>query len=242
MSVKIRDHMDKIRTMKYTHTSATTKDVIYLLGGRVMLALETALANAANMFLVTGLINYTKVSTEVWVVGQTVYWDNANSRFTNVNGVGVVRAGVAAEAAANPSTTGYILLDLEAADMVPEIQRLASVATITTAGVATYTAAQLLGKLIKRDPAGSARSDVTPTAAQIVAAIPNARVGDCFEFTIRNDADAAETITVTAGTGVTLSGTMTVAQNNSKKFLAVLDNVTSGAEAVTIYSLGTFVH
>lgn len=242
MSVKVRDYMEKIRTMKFTHTSATTKDVIYLLGGRIMLALETALANVANMFLVAGLIEYTKVSAQAWVAGDTVFWDNTNSYFTNVNGVGLVRAGLAAEGAANPSSTGMVLLDPEAADMVPEVQRLASVATLTTAGVVTYTAAQLLGQLIKRDPNGAARSDVTPTAALIVAAIPKAKIGDCFETTIRNDADAAETITVTAGTGVTLSGTMTIAQNNSKKFLVVLDAVAPGSEAVSIYSIGTFVH
>jgi len=112
------------------------------------------------------------------------------------------------------------------------------VTTINTAGAATYTAAQLLGGLILRDPAGGARSDVSPTAALIIAAITQAGVGNSFEFTIRNTADAAETITVTAGTGVTLSGTMTIAQNNSKRFLAVV----TASTTVTIYSLGTIVH
>ena len=117
-----------------------------------------------------------------------------------------------------------------------------TVTTDTTAGALTYTAAMLLGGIILRDPNGAGRSDVTPTAALLVAAIPGAAVGQAFEFTIRNTADAAETITVTAGTGTTLSGTMTIAQNNSKRFLAVLTNVTSGAEAYTVYSLGTVVH
>ncbi len=35
---------------------------------------------------------------------------------------------------------------------------------------------------------------------------------------------------------------MTVAQNNSRRFLAVCTNVTGGAAAVTIYSLGAAVH
>lgn len=117
-----------------------------------------------------------------------------------------------------------------------------TVATLSTADVVTYTAAQLLGGLILRDPNGGGRSDVSPTAALIVAAIPGATVGQSFEFTIRNTADAAETITVTAGAGVTLSGTMTIAQNNSRRFLAVLTNVGAATEAVTIYSLGTLVH
>ncbi len=111
-------------------------------------------------------------------------------------------------------------------------------ATLNTAGNLTLTAAQLLGGLILRDPAGGARTDTTPTAALLIAAITQAKTGNSFEFTIRNTAGAAETITVAAGSDVTLSGTMTIAQNNSKRFLAV---VTSGT-TVTIYSLGTVVH
>jgi hypothetical protein len=111
-----------------------------------------------------------------------------------------------------------------------------------TAGNVTYTAAQMLLGMILRDPNGGARSDVTPTAALLVAAIKRRKVGSTFSLIIRNTADAAETITMTAGTGVTLSGTMTIAQNNSKLFLVRLDNITSGAEAATMYSVGTFVH
>jgi hypothetical protein len=116
------------------------------------------------------------------------------------------------------------------------------VASISTAGAATYSAANLVGGMIIRDPAGDNRSDVTPTAAQIVGAISGAVAGSAIEFVVRNAADAAETITVTAGTDVTLSGTMTIAQNNSKRFLAVVTNAESGSEAVSIYSLGTSVH
>jgi hypothetical protein len=119
---------------------------------------------------------------------------------------------------------------------------ITTVTTKTTAGAATYTAAELIGGLILRDPNGDNRSDVTPTAALIVAGFAGGIVGSSFEFTIRNDANAAETITLTAGAGVTLSGTMTIAQNNSKRFLCRLDNIGSGTEAVTIYSLGTVVH
>lgn len=119
---------------------------------------------------------------------------------------------------------------------------LHTAATITTVGVATYTAANFLGGIILRDPNGAGRSDVTPTAALLLAAMPRAEVGQAVEFFIRNTADAAETITMTAGTGVTLSGTMTIAQNNTKEFVAVFTNVTGGAEAYTLYSIGTLVH
>lgn len=108
-----------------------------------------------------------------------------------------------------------------------------------TAGAITLTAAQILGGLILRDPQGN-RSDLVPTVASLYEALgkPNDVAGLSFEFTIRNTANAAETITVTTNTGWTLSGTMTIAQNNSKRFKVVF---TDPATA-TLYSLGTVVH
>lgn len=117
------------------------------------------------------------------------------------------------------------------------VMPLQTVTTKTTASAVTYTAAEFLGGLILRDPNGAGRSDVTPTAALLIAAMPGVAVGNSFRFVIRNTADAAETITLTAGSNVTLSGTMTIAQNNSKEFLAVV----TSTSAVTIYSLGTVV-
>lgn len=131
----------------------------------------------------------------------------------------------------------------------PKLQNT-TVSTITTAGAATYTAAQILGGQINRDPNGSGRSDVMPTAALLVAALrAQARqLGVqlpqtiAFEFVIQNDADAAETITVTAGTGCTLATnhTMTIAQNNSKRFHVLITETKSGSEAYTVRNRGTF--
>lgn len=124
-----------------------------------------------------------------------------------------------------------------------EVFRRTTATTITTTAAVTYTGAQFINNLILRDPNGAGRSDVTPTAALLVSAIgKGAQVGSTIDFVIRNTADANETITMTAGTGVTLSGTMTIAQNNSKRFLLVIDAITPGAEAATLYSVGTFVH
>jgi hypothetical protein len=115
----------------------------------------------------------------------------------------------------------------------PRVRKLAPT-TVVTAGAATYTAAALLGGLILRDPTGASRSDVTPTAALIIAAMNEAGVEDSFEFNIINTADAAETITVTAGAGVTLvPATQAIAQDKTGKFLVRL----TAADAITIYSL-----
>lgn len=115
-----------------------------------------------------------------------------------------------------------------------------TVTTKSTAGDVTFTAAEILGGLILRDPAGGARADLVPTAASLYAELgsPIKIGGLSFDFTIRNTADAAETITLTTNTGMTMSGTMTIAQNNSKAFRVVFTDPT----AATVYSLGTVVH
>jgi len=119
------------------------------------------------------------------------------------------------------------------------ILKKTTVTTEATAGAVTYLAAAILGGLILRDPNGAARADLMPTAASILAAMQNPPITDglSFEFTIRNTADAAETITLTANTGVTLSGVMTIAQNNSKTFKMVF----AQSGAAVVYSLGTVV-
>lgn len=121
------------------------------------------------------------------------------------------------------------------------LSRLVTVTTDATAGVISYTAAQVAGGLILRDCNGAGRADTVPTAAALLAVIPGAQVGQAVRFTIRNTSGGATSITVTTNTGVTLSGTMTIAQNNSKDFLAVFTNVTAASEAYTLYSLGTVV-
>jgi hypothetical protein len=109
-----------------------------------------------------------------------------------------------------------------------------TVADISDAANVTYTAAQMIGGLIRRDPSGAARSDTSATAAQIVTALGNVAVGDSFRFSIRDL--AAQTVTLLTAAGITLDGTMTVAGNNMREFLAVVTNIGTGTEAVTIYS------
>lgn len=114
-----------------------------------------------------------------------------------------------------------------------------TVASDATAAAVTYTTTQVLGGLILRNTSGAARADLLPTVASLVQAIEGIQVGTGFEFVVRSA--GAETITVTTNTGWTLSGTMTIATLNSKRFMVVFTNITPGTEAATLYSLGTSV-
>jgi hypothetical protein len=118
-----------------------------------------------------------------------------------------------------------------------EVAHKTTVSTIADAAAVTYTAAQLLGGLILRDCNGGARADLVPTGALMIAAMPGAFVGQSFDFTIRNTSAGATTITVTtAASGSTLSGTMTVAQNNSRSFRVVVTAIGT-SPTYTLYAM-----
>jgi hypothetical protein len=91
----------------------------------------------------------------------------------------------------------------------------AAATNVTTAADVTFTAAQLKTGFITRDPAGGARADLVDTAANLIAAagLNLAANGQAAQCLIQNTADAAETITLTANTGVTLKGTITIEQD-----------------------------
>lgn len=114
-------------------------------------------------------------------------------------------------------------------------------ASVNTAGAATYTAAQLVGGVIVRDPNGAGRTDTLDTAANLVAAVPGATVGDIIDVLIVNGADAAEAITLQAGAGGGFDANQTaasrvIAQNASKMVRIRLTNVTPASEAYVVYS------
>jgi hypothetical protein len=110
-----------------------------------------------------------------------------------------------------------------------------AVATVTTAGAATYTIAQCLGGIILRDPNGAARSDVLPSAALAVAGIPGCAIGTAVDVHIRNTADNPEVITLTAGAGGSMSGNAFIDQNQAKTVRIVFTNVTASTEAYVAY-------
>lgn len=110
-----------------------------------------------------------------------------------------------------------------------------SVANITTVGAGTYTAAQIAGGIITRDPAGAARTDTTDTAVALISTLALANDGDTFVCYLINTADAAEVITIAGGTDVTIANAgQTIAQNESVELLFRRTSAT----AVTVYVLG----
>lgn len=220
-------------------TGGVTSGVGVLVGSVFGVALVTAVAGATAAIATDGVWTLTKLNTEVWIVGDKIYWDNANARASNVLAAGFRLIGHATVAAANPSTTGYVRLG----DGIALVDDDAAPAPTSdaTVGARTYTAAEILGRTIVRDPNGASRSDVLPTAALLVAALPGVRVGDTIDCLIINGADAAETITIGAGSGGTFDANQTAAsrligQNASKVIRIRFTNVTAASEAYVVYA------
>ncbi len=170
--------------------------------------------------------------------------DNTNATGSSIMRLGADTTAVDFQVQNNSETaalTVYGTGDVVTSDDLTVQGRIANTTTVTTestASAVTYTAAEMWGGLIRRDPAGAARADLLDTAANIVGAVQSAEVGSSFEFVVENTADAAETITVTTNTGLTLVGTMTIEQNEARRFKAVMTNVTGASEAVTVYDYG----
>jgi len=110
--------------------------------------------------------------------------------------------------------------------------------SITTDSDVVYTAAQVKSGVISRSGITANRNDSMPTAANLVAGIPGAEVGQSFFFALNNNDDASTLTMTTAATGITYDGnTAALAAGAARLYLVVLTNVTGASEAATVYGL-----
>lgn len=112
-------------------------------------------------------------------------------------------------------------------------------AAATNTAAFTATTAQMVGAqttvldLTGTLTAGAAIT--TPTAAAIIAALPGGGyVGETYALKLINNSSGAFSWTLTAGSGVTVSGTATVAQNTSRTWLVTEATATT----VTMQNIG----
>jgi len=102
--------------------------------------------------------------------------------------------------------------------------------TTDATGALTLTVAQFINGVFVETGSASGGNITTPTAAAIVAAIPNCQVGSRFEFDFVNT--GSNTMTLAAGSGVTLTGTVAMATNTSQHYVGVVTNVNTPAVQV----------
>lgn len=72
-----------------------------------MVALASGVAGAA---VIKGRCTLTKHSAEAWTQGEVLYWDDTN-KYVTATSSGNTKIGFAAAVAANPSSTGDVVLN-----------------------------------------------------------------------------------------------------------------------------------
>lgn len=89
-----------------------TRKVPFYQGGQWLIPYNTVTAASGNPVTVDSQINIQlpKLSTDVFANGDILYWDVTNGRLT-VTATGNSPIGVATAAAANPSSTGWVLIN-----------------------------------------------------------------------------------------------------------------------------------
>lgn len=104
----MKNYVQRGDVIEVTAAAAVSSGDFYAVGQIGGVAQTDAAIGEKVQLAVVGVFDLTKVSTEVWAVGDAIYWDDLGSQMTNVaNGLQV---GVATAAAANPSTTGEVRL------------------------------------------------------------------------------------------------------------------------------------
>ena len=125
----------------------------------------------------------------------------------------------------------------------------ATVTTNTSTSAATATAAQMAPtaygqqaiSLLLTGTLSGAANLTTPTAAQIVAAVPlpvggatGSNVGSSWVIRISNESSGAYAWTLVAGTGITLPASVNIPQYGAKSYLVTI----ASASSVTFADLG----
>ncbi len=126
-------------------------------------------------------------------------------------------------------TTTSAIAALAAATVLPPVVNTA----ISTAVGGTLTAAAIVGGLITRTGPTAVFSDATDTAVAIVAALAAYVANESAYLSIKNTTAFAQTIT--AGAGVTLTGSVIIPPNSVGRYLVTITSPT----AVTLLHVDT---
>lgn len=139
----------------------------------------------------------------------------------------------------NPASEAITTLQLSASANI--LNPVVFGTAINTTGFTATTAQVDGGKLVVLSLTGTLGAGAAltlPTAAALVAATPGVGVGYTYVIRFINNSSANFAWTITAGTGDTVTGTATVAQNVFREYRVNFTNVTAGSEAVTLQNIG----
>ena len=83
MGLQLRSPSNQIRGLQFAATGATVAKVPHVHNARVFIPMNSADAAASNEHIYDSEVSGApKATGEAWTVGQAIYWDNTNKRFT----------------------------------------------------------------------------------------------------------------------------------------------------------------
>lgn len=133
------------------------------------------------------------------------------------------------------NTVSIYTLNIAEADVMPD-QKIATLnATTGSLPAGAITGANNVVLISSNAVPGA---QLVRTAAQMLADIPNGKVGTVWRFRICNSGAGTLTLTTDAGTTVTLSGTMTVPTATWREFVGSIDTATTAT--ITAAGQGTY--
>lgn len=167
------------------------------------------------------------------------FGDNGDSTLSNttvaITTDPALAIGRLSRPAASGATVVHIVFDAAPSNLV-NLGAALPPAKYTTGTAATFAAGALTGAAVTTYANSGANATLTVrTAAQMFADTPGAYIGLSTLVMIRNTHATTATITADGGATVTLTGTMTIAQNTTRIFTLTFDSAT----AATLQSLGT---
>ena len=230
--------------MKYTEPSSHSAGDVVVVGATPLVAHKEVPAYTGDTLtdaLATEGGIYSCATDGTPVKGEAVYWDATNKKLTatsagNVH-FGILLAGPTGDVNdAGPASDGDVGYALHEPAGITPSGTLGKAAENTVSTTNSLTAAQVLAGFVNSAPAAGITLTL-PTAALLVAGMKGCKVGDSVTVSIENTAGGANAITLAAGTGGTLRGGTSIAQNKSALIRIVLTNVTASSEAYTAHSI-----
>lgn len=221
----------------YTPGSAAFAGDVVLLGTIPLIVPADLAASVVGALAASDVWKVPKVTGAI-AAGDDIFWNPTGSPVTGTastgacqnTGPGAYRMGYAVKASLSGDSYAYVMLQPGRSE-IPGAQY--STAALQSAVI---PAANMAGaKDVAFENTGTTPANLQlDTAANIVAAIPSPKVGFTYTLAIRNSSGSANTATITTNTGLTLHGTMTIAQNTTRYFKVVLTSLT----AIDIFSMG----
>lgn len=141
-----------------------------------------------------------------------------------------------------PGTTEGTLAGGASYDQIQSIDNFQHSKPITAtynAGVTFSVQESALGLTIRLGAPGAPFTDITPTAAQIVAFLATAITDASYIVTFQNQ--TGQTQTINGGAGVTMFGNNTLLAGATRQFLLFVTNAIQGSEAVTYFNMGAAI-